>query len=132
MGGLVDPVVFADSPRNGALGDRPYSIVDINGPASYTQLSRATANTGAVPTTGGQAINPAVFGLVAPIEAVFSVGCSTSGTYGVEAVQLNNYNQGLGNSTWVLIWYLTATGAEVTASTALNNEFVRLIAIGPY
>lgn len=122
---------FADSPRNGGLGDRPYAVIDLAGPSSYTQLSRGAANTGALPT-GGQAINPANFGLTAPLEGIFMVGLSTSGTYGVEAVQLTSYNQGEGNATWSLMWYVTSTGAEVGAGVALNNEIVRLVAFGPY
>jgi hypothetical protein len=122
---------FADSPRNGGWGDRPYSVIDWAGPASYTQLSRGSANSGAVPT-GGQAITPASFGLTAPIEGIFVVGLSTSGTYGAYAVQTTAYNAGYGNATWSLVWFVTATGAEVSAATALNLETVRLIAFGPY
>lgn len=124
---------FADSPRNGAWGDRPYSVIDWNGPASYTQLTRGTPNASpASLPTGGQAINPAAFGLSAPIEGIFCAGSSTSGTYTVEAVQLTAYNQGNGNATWALIWTNTSTGAEVAGATALQNETVRLIAFGPY
>ena len=131
---MADPAImpFSDSPRNGAWGDRPYAIIDWAGPSSYVQVVRATPNTNAVPTTGGQAITPSSFGLTAPIEGIIMVGCSTSGTYGVEAIQQTNYPTGTGNATWILEWYLTSTGAEVTAGTALNNENVRLIAFGPY
>lgn len=125
---------FADSPRNGAWGDRPYSVIDWNGPASYVQLVRGAANAspGQPPASGGQAIGPANFGLTAPMEGIFVVGVSTSGTYTVLAVQLTNYNLGNGNPTWTLIWIVTATGAEVGAGVALNNETVRLIGFGPY
>ena len=123
---------FADSPRNGCWGDRPYAIIDFAGPASYVQISRGAANTaGAVPT-GGQAITPSAFGLVAGIEGISSVSISSSGNYTVEAVQLTAYNQGFGNTTWALIWTVTSTGAEVAAGVALNNEIVRLLAFGPY
>jgi hypothetical protein len=125
---------FADSPRNGAWGDRPYSIIDWNGPASYTQLARGSANASPAqpPASGGQAIAPANFGMTAPLEGIFAVGCSVSGTYSVEAVQLTNYNLGNGNPTWTLIWTVTSTGAEAAGGTALNNEIVRLVAFGPY
>jgi hypothetical protein len=122
---------FADSPRNGAWGDRPYAIIDWAGPASYTVVTRASANSGTVPT-GGQAIGPSNFGLTCGLEGIFPVGISTSGTYTVEAVQLTSYNQGSNNATWALMWTVTATGAEVGGGTALNNEVVRLIGFGPY
>lgn len=124
---------FADSPRNGAWGDRPYAIIDWAGPASYQQVQRNSPNGGGVPTTGGgQPIAPSAFGLTAGLEGIFMVGLSTSGTYGVAAVQMTSYNQGQPNATWALFWFVTATGAEVAASTALNNETVRLVAFGPY
>ena len=123
---------FADSPRNGAWGDRPYALIDFAGPASYVQLSRAVANTaGAVPT-GGQAIGPSNFGLTAPLEGIIQVGASSTGNYSVEAVQLVSYNQGQANATWALVWTVTSTGAEVAPGTALNNELIRLIGFGPY
>ena len=124
---------FADSPRNGCWGDRPYAIIDFAGPASYTQLARgAVAPSIVTLPTGGQAIGPTNFGLVAGLEGIFPVGCSTSGTYTVEAVQLTSYNQGQNNATWALVWSLTSTGAEVTAATNLSGETVRLIGFGPY
>ena len=122
---------FSDSPRTGCWGDRPYAIIEFAGPSSYTQLSRAAANTAGVPT-GGQAIGPSNFGLSAGLEGIFPLGCSSTGNYSVEAVQLTSYNQGSNNTTWALIWTVTSTGAEVAASTALNNEIVRLLAFGPY
>lgn len=121
-------VPFADSPRNGAWGDRPYAIIDFAGPGApgYVQVTTGS------PPTGGQPINAANFGLSAPLEGIFMVGVSTSGTYGVEAVQLTSYNQGLGNATWALLWYVLHTGAEVAGNTDLSGETVRLIGFGPY
>jgi hypothetical protein len=124
---------FADSPRNGAWGDRPYSLIDFAGPASYTQVTNATANNAANSTpTGGQAITPAAFGLSAPIEGIFVVGGSLSGTYSVMAFETNGYQLGQPNGTWILRWIVAATGAEVANGVALNNEIVRLIGFGPY
>ena len=117
---------FADSPRNGAWGDRPYAIIDFAGPASYTQVTTGT------PPTGGQAIAPSNFGLSAGLEGIFPVGLSTSGTYSVHALQLGGLNQGQGNATWALLWYTAATGAQVAGAVNLSAETVRLIGFGPY
>ena len=117
---------FADSPRTGAWGDRPYAIIDLAGPSSYTVVTTAS------PPTGGQAVTPATFGLVAGLEGIFMVGASKTGTYGVRAMQATAYNQGQNNGTWIVQWFVLATGAEVTAATNLSSETVRLIAFGPY
>jgi hypothetical protein len=120
---------FADSPRNGAWGDRPYAIADIQGPVSYTPVVNGTAPAAA---TGGQAITPATFGLVAGLEGVDMICGSTTGTYIADAFQTTSYQQGQGNSTWILRWYVAATGAEVTNGTNLSSETVRMRAFGPY
>jgi hypothetical protein len=120
---------FADSPRNSAWGDRPYAIIEWAGPSSYTQVSNGTAP--ATPT-GGQAITPSNFGLGCGLEGIFMVGGSVSGTYVVQAFQTTAYNQGSNNATWLLRWVVAATGAEVTGTTNLSGEWVRLIAFGPY
>jgi hypothetical protein len=117
---------FADSPRNGAWGDRPYSPIDWQGPTSYTQVTTGT------PPTGGQAITPSAFGLTAGLEGIFMVGASTSGTYGVVAMQATAYNKGQPNPTWILLWYVLHTGAEVAGAVNLSAETVRLIGFGPY
>jgi hypothetical protein len=120
---------FADSPRNGAWGDRPYAIIDLAGPASYAQVVNGVAP---AQPTGGQAVVPSAFGLVAGLEGIFVVGGSTSGTYIVQAFQATSYNQGLPNPTWILRWIVAATGAEVAAAVNLSTETVRLIGFGPY
>jgi hypothetical protein len=121
---------FADSPRNGAWGDRPYAPLDWTGPASYVPVVNNSANPLA-PPTGGQAINAANFGLATPnIEGIFVVGSSISGTYTVQAFQYAAYNQGQGNNTWLLRWIVAATGAEVGAGVNLSAEIVRLVAFG--
>ena len=122
---------FADSPRNGAWGDRPYALIDWAGPASYAQVVNNTASP-LGPPTGGQAITPSAFGLSAGLEGIFVVGSSLSGTYTVQAFQTNGYNQGNNNSTWALRWITAATGAEVGAAVNLSAETVRLIGFGPY
>jgi hypothetical protein len=122
---------FADSPRNGAWGDRPYSVIDWAGPASYTQVVNGTGSPLAQPT-GGQAITPAAFGLSTGLEGIFLVGGSTSGTYVVQAFQATSYNLGQGNPAWILRWIVAATGAEVAGAVNLSAETVRLVAFGPY
>jgi len=118
--------VFADSPRNGAWGDRPYAILDHAGPASYTQVTTGT------PPTGGDPVTPATFGLTCPLEGIFMVGASTNGQYGVVAIQTTAYSKGAGNATWTLLWYTLATGAQAAATTNLSAQQVRLIAFGPH
>jgi hypothetical protein len=117
---------FPDSPRNGAWGDRPYAIIDFAGSASYTQVTTGT------PPTGGQAINPSNFGLTAGLEGIFMVGASTNGQYGVVAMQATAYNQGTNNPTWILLWYVIHTGAEVAGAVNLSAQTVRLVGFGPY
>jgi hypothetical protein len=122
-------MAFPDSPRNGAWGDRPYAIIDIAGPASYVQVTNGTPPTG---PTGGQAIGPSNFGLVAGLEGIDLVGGSTSGTYIVTPFQSTVQNLYSNNQNWLLRWSVAATGAEVAAGTNLSAEYVRLIAFGPY
>lgn len=117
---------FADSPRNGAWGDRPYAIIDFAGPASYAVVVTGT------PPTGGQPIGPSNFGLLAGIEGIMMVGCSDDGQYGVEPFMLTSFPFGQGNATWALAWYVIATGAQVANTTNLSARSVRLIAFGPY
>ena len=119
---------FADSPRNGAWGDRPYALIDFQGPSTYVPVVNGTSP--AVPT-GGQAINAASFGLTAPLEGIVMVGGSLTGTYVVYAFQLTAYNQGQANSTWALRWVIAATGVEA-AAIDLSGEVVRLLGFGPY
>ena len=129
MAGIIP---FADSPRNGAWGDRPYAIIDWAGPASYAQVVNDNVPPISVPT-GGQAITPSAFGLTAGLEGIFVVGSSLTGTYTVQAFQAGaGYNQGNNNGTWLLRWITAATGAEVAAAVNLSAETVRLIGFGPY
>jgi hypothetical protein len=119
---------FADSPRNGAWGDRPYAIIDHQGPLLYVPVVVGVSP--AVPT-GGDPIAPAEFGLSTGLEGIFMVGGSLTGTYIVYAFQLGAYNQGLGNPTWALKWVIAATGVEAGAID-LSGEVVRLVGFGPY
>ena len=128
---MAGPVTtkFADSPRNGCWGDRPYAPIDWQGPASYVQIVPGVSP--ALPT-GGQAITPSAFGLGAGLEGIICVGSSLTGTYSVRAFQTTSYNQGLPNTTWAIQWFNASTGAEVAGAVDLSGEVVRLIAFGPY
>jgi len=120
---------FADSPRNGAWGDRPYAIIDHQGPNPYAPVVNGVSP--ALPT-GGDPILAPEFGLGSPnIEGIFMVGGSLTGTYVVYAFQQTSYNQGSGNATWALRWVIAATGVEAGAID-LSGEVVRLIGFGPY
>lgn len=119
---------FADSPRNGAWGDRPYAIIDHAGPVLYAPIVPGVAP---LLPTGGDPVAPAEFGLTAGLEGIFQVGGSISGKYVVYAYQLGAYNQGLGNPTWTLQWVIAATGVEA-AAIDLSAEIVRLVGFGPY
>jgi hypothetical protein len=125
---------FADSPRNGALGDRPYAIIDFAGPASYVQFTPGSANVAGSVPTGGQPIGPSNFGLQTGLEAILLIGegISSSGNYYVWIFQITSYNQGLGNTTWAAAWFNTSNSLQVATGVALNNELVRLIGIAPY
>jgi hypothetical protein len=120
---------FADSPRNGAWGDRPYTLVEVAGPASYAQVVNGVAP--AAPT-GGQALTgiSLQLGPGTTPEGIICVGGSTSGTYTVEAFQATAYAQGAGNQNWILRWTVAATGAEVAAAVNLSGEVVRLLCFG--
>ena len=120
---------FADSPRNGAWGDRPYTLVEVAGPASYAQVVNGTAP--AAPT-GGQALTgiSLQLGPGTTPEGIIPVSGSTSGTYTVQAFQTGAYAQGAGNQTWALRWITAATGAEVGAAVNLSGEVVRLLCFG--
>jgi hypothetical protein len=120
---------FADSPRNGAWGDRPYTLVEVAGPASYTQVINGVAP--AAPT-GGQALTgiSLQLGPGTTPEGILPVAGSTSGTYVVDAFQAGSYAQGAGNQTWLLRWSVAATGAEVAAAVNLSGEVVRLLCFG--
>ena len=116
---------FADSPRNGAWGDRPYALIDFPGPTSYTIVSLGP------PITGGQAVDNTVFGLSAGLEGIIAVTSSSDGQYGVEVIPLLT-PQGQPTKLWTLSWYVLHTGAEVTGTTNLSTVTVRLLAFGPY
>ena len=102
-------------------GNKKTSIIDVVGPASYTQVTPGT------PPTGGQLISASEFGLI-NIESVYASG-SDNGQYEVVVIQdphfLNNPSGGVR-----LLWKVAATGAEVVGATPLSTQLIRLTAIG--
>src|SRR4051812_44188258 len=86
-------------------GNKPICILDVIGPASYTQIAIAT------PPTGGQDITARQFGL-STIEAAWVGGVSDNGQYTVQVVMapFNNLNA---SPAIKLVWSLVATGAQV-------------------
>jgi hypothetical protein len=125
---------FADSPRNGAWGDRPYAIIDFPGPASYVQFTPGSANVAGSVPTGGQPIGPSNFGLSAGLEGIIMIGegISSSGNYYGWVFQITSYNQGQPNTTWAVAWFNTSNSVQVSPGTALNNELLRMVGFGPY
>jgi len=116
---------FPDSPRNGAWGDRPYALIELTGPTSYTQVTN-----GAAPS-GGQAVDNTTFGLSAGMEGIEQVCASNTGTYEVIAIAAP-FSPLQPSKNWILRWLTSATGAEVGAGVNLSAETIRLRAFGPY
>ena len=105
-------------------GDQPWSVVDIAGPSSYTQLTPANPI-----VTGGQQISGATLGLNTSVVFCCALG-SDDGTYIVN-VFLKAFNPGQPSYTGVVLqWITAATGAEVAGAVNLSARTVRLLAIG--
>lgn len=102
-------------------GDSLWSITDITGPASYTQVTTGT------PPTGGQLVTAADFGL----QSIDWVGvmASDNGQYSVAAIPAP-FNLGNPLASVALQWSVAATGAQVAAAVNLSARTVRLLAIG--
>lgn len=102
-------------------GDSLWSIVDMSGPASYTEVSSAT------PPSGGQKLTAADFGL----QSIDWIGAMASddAQYSVYVAPAP-FNSGSPLASALLMWIEAATGAEVAAGTDLSAHTVRLLAIG--
>ena len=92
------------------FGGMFWSPLDISGSASYVQ--------------GGDALSPQSFGFNSYIWSLTGA-VSQSGTYFVLGRALSS-----GFSQFQLVWFVTATGAEVGAGVNLSAETVRIAAIG--
>lgn len=104
-------------------GNKPISMADINGPASYVELVPA-----APVVTGGQVIQASAFGL-SRIECVIGNMGSDNGQYDVVAL-LNPYSDGQPATSIRLLWRVSDGGVEVAAAVDLSDRKVRLAVIG--
>lgn len=102
-------------------GDSLWSIVDMTGPASYTQVTTGT------PATGGQAVTAADFGMQS-LDWIGAIG-SDNGQYAVTVIPAP-FNVGAPFNSALLQWSLAATGAQAAAAANLSARTVRLLAIG--
>ena len=105
----------------GAQGHKTQSVIEVVGPASYTQIGVAA------PPTGGQSIPAKTFGLKA-IDSCEASG-SDDGTYAVRVFYPNG-SAVRPSASVTLQWITAATGAEVAALTVLSGRTIRLRAVG--
>ena len=107
-------------------GDSPWSIVDVEGPASYVHVTPGSPGPPMVLPTGGQEILPVDFALES-FDIVLAMG-SYDGLYSVSVVPIwPGPNDTLLR---VLLRWTTAAGAQVGAGVDLSQSMVRLLAIG--
>lgn len=102
-------------------GKHGADVYDHAGPKSYTQWS--------APSTGGDVVKAATFGLRS-IDFIVPIGYTVSGSYFVVAKLTAG---GGGNpASAILIWYPIATigTTQVTGSTDLSGETIRLLVVG--
>lgn len=115
-------------------GNIPWTIIDIDGPSSYTAISTGS------PPTNGQTIKASDIGML-QIWAAEVMG-SDNGQY-TGQVYLNTGAGGVGNprsgatpnlsqsaTQMQLQWITAATGAEVGGATNLSSRHLRLLVIG--
>lgn len=108
-----------DYPIPGGLGSRTVFVGEFTGPASYVAMVNGT------PPTGGQSLPATGFGLkfIEWMEA----GLSNNGQFTVEVT----YAGPAGGVPSVLArWIVSATGAEVAATTNLSTFRVRVLVVG--
>lgn len=101
-------------------GTKKAVIFELNGPALYA--------------TGGQTINASQLGM-GGIDAVIPLGRSYSGTYAVRDAQYLAVDAAPSAvkgavSSIKLPWYNVSDALEVTATTVLTTEIVRVMIIG--
>jgi hypothetical protein len=102
------------------VGSKIESVLEVTGPASYTQVSVAT------PPTGGQAITAKEFGLKY-IDHI-SDALSNNGAYIVKFTPTVTGTKGV--TAGILMWITAAGGAEASGSADLDAITVRLRAVG--
>ena len=108
-----------DYPIPGGIGSRIVSVFEFTGPASYTQVTNGT------PPTGGQSLPANGFGM--KFIEWMECGLSNNGQFTVEVT----YAGPTGAVANVIArWIVSATGAEVAATTNLSTFRVRALVIG--
>ena len=100
-------------------GNKPQSVLDVKGPASYVQY--------AAPFTGGQVISARAFGL-SSIEVCWAMGRDSTGAYTPEIV-LSPFNANQGSPNVIISWQ-TPAGAQAAAGANLATATIRLFALG--
>lgn len=103
------------------IGNRWCSLVDHTGPGSYTQVS-----TGSTPT-GGDLVTAAECGLKW-IEIMIVCGLDNTGVYAPDA--LCNLGGASDATSTILRWFTAAGMTEVTGTTSLLVNHVRLLVFG--
>lgn len=106
-------------------GNKPHSIADVAGPASYTQVTLASG----VAPTGGQLVSARVFGLQA-LERI-EAGRSDDGLYQIIAYPVP-FNKNSTSPNVILKWVVASSGAEAAAGANLSARTVRLFAQGSF
>jgi len=111
-------------------GNLPWSVADIIGPSSYTQVTTGS------PLSGGQTLTPGQLGLSVSVIWAQTTG-SDDGQYDCVVLMGPPFPGGTGATAGsgstagiTLKWIVAATGAEVSAATNLSGRVVRVLAIG--
>jgi hypothetical protein len=108
-------------------GDTPWSIIDVDGPASYVQITPGSPGPPVVQPSGGQPVFPQDFGLQS--FHIVLAQQSNDGRYAVSAIPVRLEGDDAFNEA-LLDWIDLATGQQVAAGTNLSRSSVRLLAIG--
>ena len=95
-------------------GGKQFNAIDYTGVSSYV---------GGV--TGGEKLDPKMFGFNNTIEAVLDVSIAQTGDYYGIAQPVNN-----GVTAWYIRWFVVATGVEVANAVNLSAKTLKISAVG--
>lgn len=104
------------------IANRKFSMCEVGGPASYTQVTPGVPPAG---PTGGQIIPASAFGLKF-IDLILN-GLDESGKYEVTGTAGNKPG---GATSVTLMWVIAATGAQEAGAANLSTFKVALMVIG--
>lgn len=102
-------------------GNKLWSIAELTGPESYTQVTPGT------PPTGGQEILASAFGLKF-LEHVWVSMVDRTGAY--IAHPISPASPGQPATSVTVVWIVAAGGAEVAGAVDLSGTTVRIMALG--